>query len=236
MLAGNCEKAAFYIAENLKRDEYTFNKFHRLALVAKNVAELEDIGKRNVTKQAVGVGNFNPIMCACVNPNVKVLEHLLEMKSDYNLLDSEGRKAVHYAACSSSTENILLLIKNGVDTRDIDKSKSTPLMYACKAGRANVVEVLLGPNKSNVDAKNLTGCCAIHYAAENGHVECIKKLVQSGVDINRAGPSGKTPLMIAASLNDLETVKFLLEHGAKNTSKDKFGRTALILSVMNGAL
>lgn len=85
ILAGNCEKAEFYIAENLKRDEYTFNKFHRLALVAKNVKDLEDIGKRNVTKQAVGVGNFNPIMCACINPHIKVLEHMLDMKPDFNL-------------------------------------------------------------------------------------------------------------------------------------------------------
>lgn len=50
ILAGNCEKAEHFIAENLKRDEYTFNKFHRLALIAKNVKDLEDIGKRNVTK------------------------------------------------------------------------------------------------------------------------------------------------------------------------------------------
>lgn len=97
------------------------------------------------------------------------------------------------------------------------------------------MEVLLGPNRSNLDAKDTTGNCAIHYAAVNGHVDCIRKLVEKGVDINRAGPSGKTPLHIAASLNDVEMTKFLLENGAKNTSKDKFGRSALILAVMNGA-
>jgi ankyrin repeat protein len=166
---GDVEKAEYFIAENLKRDEYTFNKFHRLALIAKNVKELEDIAKRNVTKQAVGVGNFNPIMCACINPNIQVLQHMLDMKPDFNLQDVDGSKPVHYAACSSSTANIELLIKNGVDTRDINRNKTTPLMFACRAGRENVVEVLLGPNKSNVDAKDLTGNCAIHYAAQYGH-------------------------------------------------------------------
>jgi ankyrin repeat protein len=70
-------------------------------------------------------------MCACINPHVEVLEHLISLKDDFNTRDTKGRKPVHYAACSSSPENIRVLIKNGVDTRDIDLFKKTPLMYAC---------------------------------------------------------------------------------------------------------
>jgi ankyrin repeat protein len=36
VLAGNIEKAAYFITENLKKDDQTFNKFHKLALTAKN--------------------------------------------------------------------------------------------------------------------------------------------------------------------------------------------------------
>ena len=96
----------------------------------------------------MGVGNYTPFMCACINPNVKVLEHMIDMDIDFNQKDVKGRKPVHYAACSSSADNILLLVKQGVDTRDIDLSKKTPLMYACEAGRDEVVTVLLGPNRS----------------------------------------------------------------------------------------
>ena len=235
ILAGNAEKAEYFIAENLKKDDYTFNKFHKLALSAKNVAQLEDIKKKNMTKQAVGVGNYSPIMCACINPNVEVLSYMIDEKPEFNSKDTQGRKPVHYAACCSSADNIKLLIKHGVDTRDIDLFKKTPLMYACEAGRHEVVEVLLGPNRSQPDAKDKYSYCAIHYAAKNGHIECIKKLVANGVDINRTGPSNKTSLLIAAESNDIEMTKFLLQNGAKQTAKDKFGRTALITAVMNGS-
>jgi hypothetical protein len=50
VFAGNVEKAEYFMAESLKRDESTFSIYHRLALIAKNVKELGDIQKRNVTK------------------------------------------------------------------------------------------------------------------------------------------------------------------------------------------
>jgi hypothetical protein len=43
ILAGNNVKAEYFISENLKNDEYTFNKFHRLALIAKSPKGLTGI-------------------------------------------------------------------------------------------------------------------------------------------------------------------------------------------------
>lgn len=234
--AGNRKKAAHFIEESLKGDNYTFNKFHKLAITGKSEKSLKDIQKRNVTKKAQGVGGYSPLHCACINPNISVLKHMLEMKPEFNLVDDEGRKPVHYAAASESTANLKYLVENNVDSRDLDLKKVTPLMIACEAGRPENVKFLLGPRRSNIEAKSKHGYAALHYAAYHGHIDCIKELVEGGVDINKGGPDRKTALHIAAERGDYEMCEFLIERGARRTSKDKFKRTALIMSVMNGHL
>lgn len=236
VLAGNCEKAAYFIEENLERDTSTFNKYHRLALISKSKTPLEGIPKRSVTKQAVNAGNYCPIHCACINPNIEVLKYLMEVNPEFNVKDEQGRKPVHYAACCESEEPIKFLIDNNVDTRDIDLQKKTPLMYAAEAGRAEVIKVLMGPNRSNIEGKDKKSFAALHYAALNGHINAVKELLIGGADINKGGPHRKTALHLAAQNGDVEMVEFLIEKGARRTSRDKFKRTALILAVMNGNL
>ena len=235
LLAGNRQKAAYIITENLKHDEHTYNKFHRLSLTGTSEKSLKDIQKRNCTKQAQGVGKYCPIHCAAINPNVAVLEKILTIKPEFNVKDDHDRKPVHYAACCETTAPLEYLIKNLVDTRDADMTKKTPLMYACEAGRLDCVKLLLGPNRSNIEAKDKTSHTAIHYAALGGHSDCIKALIEAGADINKTGPERQTALHLAAGQDDVDTINFLIDCGASNTRKDKFKRTALVVAVMNGS-
>lgn len=55
----------------------------------------------------------------------------------------------------------------------------------------------------------------------------LNLLLEAGVDINRAGKSGITALMAAASRGDASLVKFLMEHGADPHLKDHHGHTAV---------
>lgn len=113
---------------------------------------------------------------------------MFELNPEFNHTDEVGRKPVHYAACSSSTENLKFLMENSVDVRDIDLYKKTPLMYACHAGRPENVKLLLSSGTINVVVKDKKGYGALHYAAEAGSTECVRLVVEAGVKINQAGP------------------------------------------------
>ena len=59
-----------------------------------------------------------------------------------------------------------------------------------------------------------SGDTAVHYAAQFGHVNLVKFLVNCGADVEKPNFDGKKPLHEAAQFSQLECVKFLVENGA----------------------
>ncbi|KAF2135963.1 uncharacterized protein K452DRAFT_322730 [Aplosporella prunicola CBS 121167] len=54
----------------------------------------------------------------------------------------------------------------------------------------------------------------LNSAANNGHLETVKLLLEKGADLSVSNNDGWTPLNSAADSGHLEIVKFLLEKGA----------------------
>lgn len=152
-------------------------------------------------------------------------------------MDDNMRKPIHYAAACESSGPLEYLLSKGVDPREGDYFKTTPLMIACLYGRPHNVRVLLSGNNSvEVNTKSKEGMTAINYAALSGNIECLKILLDNGAKIETTGKMRMTPLICAASKGHLEAVKYLLENGAKINAKDKLKRNSLILAVRNGHL
>ena len=74
------------------------------------------------------------------------------------------------------------------------------------------------------DADACAGHRPIHCAAAYGHVRCLQRLLELGVDRNPRNVSGRTPLYFAA--RSLDAVKVLVAAGADLSAKDRSGMTA----------
>jgi ankyrin repeat protein len=74
------------------------------------------------------------------------------------------------------------------------------------------------------------------FSAEKGHIQNVKKALQTGADINSRDYFGKTPLILAASRGDFELVSLLFKFGAAATMnfKDRYGKSALDYAKENG--
>lgn len=64
-------------------------------------------------------------------------------------------------------------------------------------------------------------------AASNGDIASLEKFQQQGGDFNIPDYDGRTPLHLACCEGHLETVRFLLKHGASVHASDRFNHTPL---------
>ena len=91
------------------------------------------------------------------------------------------------------------------------------------AERGYFLETGIDPNS----AKSAKGSTAVKVAAQNGHLEAVKLLVQHSADVNLASEDGYTAIMNAAQYGHVDTVKFLVEVGADIHKASPSGQTAL---------
>ncbi|XP_006818908.1 poly [ADP-ribose] polymerase tankyrase-like [Saccoglossus kowalevskii] len=224
-----------------------FNFLHKEVLLNDN-EELSPFKSVSVRKKPIENNLILPLHCAAINPNVKYLTKLLAALPDYSAPDRLGRKPIHYAAASEGTATLELLLSRGMNPEETDNMCLTPLMVAAKTGRVHNIEILAKKIKDSknrdedgggfqIDRTDRATYTALHYAAENGHVDVVRALVKHGADVEKvlsAGRNKMTPVMLAARKGYLPTVKALIDVGAAVEKRDKLKRTALIHAVMNG--
>lgn len=85
-----------------------------------------------------------------------------------------------------------------------------------------------------VHAKDKDGLTPLHWAANRGHIEDIKALVEAGAEVQAKDRDGVTPLHSAAKRGHAEAIMALVEAGAEVHAKDKDGNRPIDLAAKNG--
>jgi len=67
---------------------------------------------------------------------------------------------------------------------------------------------------NSINETNLLGANALHCVAIWGEVSSAQILIENGIEINKNGEHGYTPLHEAISQENIEMVKYLLSNGA----------------------
>ncbi len=124
-----------------------------------------------------------------------------------------------------------------------DPMDNTLLMYACRAGRADIVAFLLEScPRSYAQALNSFGRNAAMIAHDSGHSEVLAMLLQAGVELQPANPAlqwylqNRGDLAVAARMQDWQPLANLLAQGHFMNLRDANGRTLLFHAVMNADL
>lgn len=103
--------------------------------------------------------------------------------------------------------------EDAADTCDVT-FMSEQMLAALEADDVATIERLVLAGEP-VDAADPEGIWSLlSWAAEQGHVELVRFLLDHGANIEDRGPEGESPLMLAAQHGHRETVQLLLERGA----------------------
>ena len=77
-------------------------------------------------------------------------------------------------------------------------------------------------------ALDCEGRSELHYAAAEGDLEAVKRLVTGGCDVNLQDKSGWTPLHFAAQARSESVTRYLIGRGAIVDAVDSNGNTPLL--------
>jgi len=129
-------------------------------------------------------------------------------------------------AAYSNPAAAMMLLDAHADVNIRGMSGETPLYAACdsrygKPERAELATVLVARG-ADVNAASSAGQTPLHPAA-SGSPKCVRMLLAAGAKVDAADRIGRTPLAWAASNNNVETAKLLLDAGADPNREDNEG-------------
>ena len=145
--------------------------------------------------------------------------------------DGNQRSALLLAAAADHVGTARLLVRLGADPDALDEAHDTPWLVTGVTGSVAMAELLLGAG-ADLTITNRFGGLSIIPASERGHVDYVRRVATSGINVNHVNNLGWTALLEAVILGDgsepyQQIVQILIDAGADRTIADVDGTSAL---------
>lgn len=179
-----------------------------------------------------------------------VLAELLKGGADPESPNAEGQTALMAVARTGRTDAAKLLLKAGAKVDAKERwGGQTALMWAAAQSQPEMIRLLLkagarADERSRVNdwerkvtaegrekAMDRGGFAAIHYAAREGCIACLRELVAAKADVNLGDGFGTPPLVLALMNLRFDAARALIDLGADVNLWDFQGQTPLYAAI-----
>ncbi len=182
----------------------------------------EDIAEFLLKNQApvdvADAAGYTPLYYAIWSDDEETVRTLIAHGADVNKPRKGGYSPLVHAVWQSETANIKALIDAGADVNVKDDQGGTPLYWAVDEGAPEVIRLFLEAGAQMSD---------LHRAVLEGDLGRVKKLVDSGVDVDTRDDLGRPLSYWALSAGQIDVFDYLLKAGADVTISAKEGSTLL---------
>lgn len=167
----------------------------------------------------------SPLLHAAFRGDIELIKRLLPIEP--------ATTATASASASAASASFAAHVRNEANARD--HWNNTALHWACKGAKGSSVAIAQHLLAAGVDplAQNQGGSTALHWAcsvADGSIALPLLDLLLSpphSVPVNAANAAGETPLHWAVDWLAVDSVQYLLQHGADVNATDSHNNTAL---------
>jgi ankyrin repeat protein/beta-lactamase regulating signal transducer with metallopeptidase domain len=124
-----------------------------------------------------------PLLTAAHNGHEQVAELLLKNGAHVNDVDSAGYTPLYYAIWADDEATVKTLIAHGADVNKTPKGDYSPLVYAIWQWHAGNVKALMDAG-ADINVKDGNGWTPLYWAVDEGNPEVLKLLINAGVRIS----------------------------------------------------
>ncbi|XP_051866677.1 CARD- and ANK-domain containing inflammasome adapter protein [Pristis pectinata] len=167
------------------------------------------IGHSNIN--GINVSNETLLHIAAAHGHVRIIEYLLNKGAKLEARDNKGQSPLHRAAEKGHTAAAKVLLQAGAHIYALDTESRTPLHVASQNNFFPIVKLMVKEEARNDKRKK----SFLHMAALRDESKIAESLLKCGAVADIKDEKNRTPLIHAISLGNLNTVKVLLEAGAK---------------------
>jgi len=151
----------------------------------------------------------------------------LRAGADPEARDARRRTPLLLAVTRGRLAVARLLVALGADPDALDDQHDTPWLVTGVTGSVPMLEILLRA-APDLTIRNRFGGISVIPASERGHVEYVRRVVRTGIDVNHVNDLGWTALLEAVILGDgsrpyQQIVRILLDAGADPAVADRDG-------------
>lgn len=146
-------------------------------------------------------------------------------------VDDHGRTALLLASAADHLDVARLLVVLGADPDRQDNQQDSAWLVTGVTGSVEMLEVLL-PAHPDLVLRNRFGGVSVIPASERGHVEYVRRVVSTGIDVNHVNDLGWTAMLEAIVYGDgsrryQQIIEILLAAGADPKIVDANGISPL---------
>lgn len=166
------------------------------------------------------------------------VERLINTGAAVDEKNTSGETALLLAVKHDRTEIAKALIAAGASVNAVAGNYDTPWLLAGASGRTEIIRDMI-PRGPDLSIRNRYGGNALIPACERGHVETIKVLLATAIDVDHVNNLGWTCLLEIVILGNggprhVEAARLVLDAGANPNIADKDGVSPLAHARSNG--
>jgi Tfp pilus assembly protein PilP len=164
-----------------------------------------------------GVSELTPLNVAASENHPLLVARLLKAGADPSITDVREHLPIHYAASEGDAASVKLLIDAKSRLNAWTNIGLTPFANAALGGHTAIIQMFLA-NGIKVNDVDRNGNTMLHAAVWGNNLECARKLIELGADVNRMNAEGERPLDDAQKKERVAMIDLLTSKGAKTSS------------------